>query len=310
MMQSRLQSISLAAAPDEVRRQLDKLVASPWFARSGRMCRFLRFAVEHALAGTGNEIKEYVVGVEVFDRTADYDPRVDPIVRVEARRLRAKLEAYYASTGKNDAVLIEFPKGTYAATCRARAQHVNSTEARPATIAVLPFANLSREAGNDYFSHGLREELIALLTLVQGLRVLAWYTVPQFPRCERDLSLIGRETRAGTILGGSLRRTGTRVRVTAQLIETESGAYLWSEAFEPDTEDEMAIQMEIARAIVDRVSLTLAPTEPRSGQLGDRTRLSRSCGWSWVTWTSESNFNATNSEDPTNEAKPCHSLTP
>ena len=96
-----------AAAPEEVRRQLDKLLASDWFAQSGRMCRFLRFAVERTLAGTADEIKEYLVGVEVFDRGVSYDPRVDPIVRVEARRLRAKLDAYYASVGTNDEAVLK-----------------------------------------------------------------------------------------------------------------------------------------------------------------------------------------------------------
>src|SRR5262249_45835635 len=110
-MPGHLQSDSSAVAPEEVRRQLNKLLASQWFARSGRMCRFLQFGVERALAGTGNETKEYLVGVEVYDRSANYDPRVDPIVRVEARRLRAKLDGYYALAGKNDAVLIKFPKG-------------------------------------------------------------------------------------------------------------------------------------------------------------------------------------------------------
>ena len=85
------------------------------FARTQRMSRFLRFGVEHALAGTGHQVKEYLVGVDVFDRPKDYDPRVDPIVRVEARRLRAKLRSYYASSGKTDELIIDFPKGAYAA---------------------------------------------------------------------------------------------------------------------------------------------------------------------------------------------------
>ena len=77
------------------------------------MSRFLQLAVERTLEGRGEELKEYVIGVEVFDRSASFDPRVDPIVRVEARRLRAKLEAYYGSAGKDDEVIVEFPKGRY-----------------------------------------------------------------------------------------------------------------------------------------------------------------------------------------------------
>ncbi|HEY3516370.1 MAG TPA: adenylate cyclase, partial [Gammaproteobacteria bacterium] len=76
---------------DDVRRQLDRLLASAGFANAGRMSRFLKFVVEKTLAGEGERLKEYVIGVEVFDRDASYDPRLDSIVRVEAARLRAKL---------------------------------------------------------------------------------------------------------------------------------------------------------------------------------------------------------------------------
>src|SRR5258706_10975864 len=197
MTPSHLSSFSSPAAPEEIRRQLDKLLASDWFVRSGRMRRFLRFGVEHALEGTGSEIKEYLVGVEVYDRAASYDPRVDPIVRVEARRLRAKLDAYYASAGKNDAVLIKFPKGAYAATfvARTEARFVKPVENSLARIAVLPFTNLSPESGDDYFSRGLTEELVMLLTRVRGLQVMAAYGGR-----EPDSRTIGEEVNAGILL--------------------------------------------------------------------------------------------------------------
>ncbi|MCP5119424.1 MAG: hypothetical protein GY953_52145, partial [bacterium] len=73
------------------------------------MSRFLRFTVEKALAGHGSELKEYSIGLEVFDRLDSYDPRTDPIVRVEARRLRSKLASYYAEEGAGDKVVIELP---------------------------------------------------------------------------------------------------------------------------------------------------------------------------------------------------------
>jgi TolB-like protein len=98
---------------DEVRRQLDRLLASTGFANAGRMSRFLKFVVEQSLAGEGERLKEYVIGVEVFDRDTDYDPRVDAIVRVEAARLRTKLAEYYAGDGHGDAVVLSLPKGGY-----------------------------------------------------------------------------------------------------------------------------------------------------------------------------------------------------
>ena len=86
----------MAPSEDAVRRQLDRLLASAGFANAGRMSRFLKFVVEKTLVGEGERLKEYVIGVEVFDRDANYDPRVDAIVRVEAARLRTKLAEYYA----------------------------------------------------------------------------------------------------------------------------------------------------------------------------------------------------------------------
>src|SRR5258707_6612050 len=100
--------------------QLHRILASKPFAQSARMSRFLRFTVERAVSGQPDQLKEYVIGVEVFDRKASYDPRVDPIVRVEARRLRSKLKTFYDTEGLSDELIIEFPKGTYAPVFRNR----------------------------------------------------------------------------------------------------------------------------------------------------------------------------------------------
>ncbi len=99
--------------PEAVRAHLAKIVESSEFVKAERLCRFLRFTVEARLNGQEDQIKEYVLGREVFDRNGTYDPRVDPIVRVEARRLRTRLEEYYRATGRADTLRIEFPKGSY-----------------------------------------------------------------------------------------------------------------------------------------------------------------------------------------------------
>jgi TolB-like protein len=100
--------------PDEVRAALDRVLASGSFAGTSRLSRFLRFVVERSLAGEAERLKEYVIGVEVFDRDERYDPRIDSIVRVEAGRLRAKLDEYYRGAGAGDAVAIVLEKGRYA----------------------------------------------------------------------------------------------------------------------------------------------------------------------------------------------------
>ena len=83
------------------------------FAKSERLKRFLSFTVERVLAGDTADLKEYVIALEVFDRSPDYNPKVDAVVRVEARRLRSRLDQYYATEGLQDPIRIQFPSGTY-----------------------------------------------------------------------------------------------------------------------------------------------------------------------------------------------------
>ena len=100
----------------EVQAALERVLASAPFAGGGRAGSLLRYLVERALDGRGDTLKEYVVGVELFNRGDQFDPRVDTIVRVEARRLRAKLDEYYGGPGASDPVRIDVPRGGYVPT--------------------------------------------------------------------------------------------------------------------------------------------------------------------------------------------------
>src|ERR1700742_2696484 len=129
---------------------LDRVLESDLFRRAGRLSRFLGFLVHAALNGSLNQFKEYAIGVEVFDRHADYDPRLDPIVRVEARRLRAKLSRYYETTGQHEQVCIGIAARGYVPHCYVRTstagQHeMPARETRPA-VAVLPFSGSGDDA--------------------------------------------------------------------------------------------------------------------------------------------------------------------
>jgi TolB-like protein len=130
---------------EESMRQLERVLASTVFAGSSRLSRFLRFVGERSIAGEGDRLKEYVVGVEVFDRDERYDPRIDSIVRVEAGRLRTKLEQYYHGVGRNDSIVIRLEKGSYAPTFEWReGTSVASTverEAAPASVTSITSAS-------------------------------------------------------------------------------------------------------------------------------------------------------------------------
>ena len=104
---------------EDVREQLQRILASSPFLNARRASQFLRFVVEGTLAGEDG-FKEYLIGIEVFERPQDYDPKDDPVVRIEAGRLRKKLAEFYAGPGVNDPILIELPKGGYAPVFRER----------------------------------------------------------------------------------------------------------------------------------------------------------------------------------------------
>jgi len=92
---------------------VEYILASRRFASSERHCRLLRYLLEQTLEGRGDQLKEYVLGVEVFDRQSSFDPQTDPIVRSELSRLRAKLKDYYEGEGRDDSVIIDLPKRSY-----------------------------------------------------------------------------------------------------------------------------------------------------------------------------------------------------
>jgi Flp pilus assembly protein TadD len=107
---------------DGVRAELERVLKSHGFARNDRLSSFLAFVVQRHLEGRDKELKESVIGVEVFGRKPDYNPKDDPVVRTEARRLRARLDEYYAESGAADGLKIELPKGGYVPLVRRSAQ--------------------------------------------------------------------------------------------------------------------------------------------------------------------------------------------
>ena len=126
-----------------------------------------------------------------------------------------------------------------------------------ATVAVLPFANMSGDPDNEYFSDGITDDIITALTQVRGLRVAARASAFSYKGRNEPLQSIGATLGVTTVLQGSVRRAGNKVRVTAQLMHARDGFQLWSDRFDRDLDDIFAIQDEIARSIVERLELTL-----------------------------------------------------
>lgn len=135
------------------------------------------------------------------------------------------------------------------------------TDKKRQSIAVLSFADMSSEQDQEYFCDGMAEELINALANTEGLQVTPRITAFQFKGKSLDIRTIGRRLRVDTLLEGSVRKAGNKLRITAQLIDVASGKHVWSERYDRDAADVFAIQDEIARSIVDKLKIQLQTDE-------------------------------------------------
>ena len=254
-----------AESEKTVRQQLDRILGSATFRQVDRLKRFLSFIVSEALEGRADQLKEYVIGVQVFSKESSFDPRADPIVRVQARRLRTRLVRYYREEGGSDAVVIELPKGGYAPVFRPREtaasgrRSIGAAFAGQNSIAVLSFADHSAAGDLEYFCSGLRQEVIHGLARLEALRVLTGR--PAVANAEPPETDGGGA--AAMAVTGSVRKAGDRLRITLHLIDNVTTSYLWSESVDADASDQFGAQEAAAQTVVKRL-------EPRLLDLGQR----------------------------------------
>jgi TolB-like protein/Flp pilus assembly protein TadD len=240
-------------APRPAAKQLRRILRSETFHQCDRLKRFLTFIVQETAAGRASDLKEYVIGVQVFRKEDSFDPRTDPIVRVQARRLRAKLVRYYREEGRADPTLIELPKGGYIPLIKRRddatgpRRTVSTALVTRNTITVLPFEDHSGDGSLDAIRKGIRSEVVHHLARLPGLRILA-DRAPDAPP-QSDPSTSG----GALIIGGDVRQSGSRLRITVHLIDSVSGCYLWSEAIDGSADDAFRVQEEIAATVANKL---------------------------------------------------------
>ena len=156
------------------------------------------------------------------------------------------------------------PAAVVTETVQAAAPEPLEPEYPPNSIAVLPFVNMSDDAANEYFSDGISEELLNLLTKIPELHVISRSSAFSFKGKDVDIPTIASKLNVAHILEGSVRKAGNQVRITAQLIEVRSDTHLWSETYDRTLNDIFAIQDEIAIAVVDALKLTLLGDVPKT----------------------------------------------
>jgi serine/threonine-protein kinase len=247
----------LALNAAAVNHHLDRALSSPLFRKAERQSRFLRFVVDVALQSPQATIKEFDIAVAVYDRRPDYDPRTDPIVRVEAARLRARLREYYAVTPP-EGVRIDLPKGGYLPL-------FISVDEAPAqmgsdlSILVAPFRSLSPDPRDQSFCDGLTEEVVDKLAQDRRLRVITQSAVAWIEHS-------GRKPRF--LLEASVRRAGAEIRLALHLLEvTGDGSMRLSRIYRSTITEGFAIQERLAEEISGNIVAALDLDEKDGGSI-------------------------------------------
>ena len=261
----------------DIRAQLDRMLRSRAFRNSERLQRFLKFAVECTLEGTVDRLKESLLGRAVFDRGSKYDPRTDSIVRVESQRLRKKLREYYEVEGRADPVSIVFKAGSYVPTFayltsihdrrRQRPEEEPEAQLNRRTVAVLPLSNLSADPEQEYFCDGITDDIIYALSRIPGLNVIGHTSVFALKGAAKDVREIGARLGAGTVVDGSIRKSGNRLKIFAEILDVASGEIRWAETYARTLDDLFTLEEEIAQAVARALQTTLA-SPSSSGMFG------------------------------------------
>jgi TolB-like protein len=256
--------------PRDIREQLARILASETFANTGRLSRLLRYVVERTLAGEGDQLKEYVLGAEVFDRGDQYDPRLDSIVRVEARRLRSKLDEYYQGAGAADPVLITVPRGAYTPLFEHRTLQPSVAEASAAAATSVAAQPTTRRSLGGLLLVAVLVGAVALM-----LASVAWrsrapapaHTVAVLPfeqhsGSPEDERLASHLTDAVTFELARLQTVGVVSRTSARQFEYARGslrdmartlgADFVMEATVSTAEDEITVDGRLVNAAIDR----------------------------------------------------------
>jgi tetratricopeptide (TPR) repeat protein len=243
---------------DEIRAELDRIVSSDIFRSSPQLVSFLTFVVEAALRGESDRIKGYTIGVEVLKRSESFDPRLDPIVRVEATRLRRALERYYSGPGLGDPMSIDLVRGSYAPAFRYR-----DTQARPESefasalgplqpgngmpiLLVRPLLELNAPRGHKISGTAFYDKICDAFGRFDTIGVVPGDASP--PDLEFDYELVG-----------SLEfRDSGMTNARFRLLGGGNGAIIWSQAFEDLTSAEEAGATEDA-VVTELASILLQP---------------------------------------------------
>ena len=227
----------------EIRAQLDLILRSRAFIQSHRIRRFLQFVVEESLLGQPHRLKEYLIGLEVFDRREAFDPRVDSIVRVEARRLRYKIEEYYRTEGREDSVRIVLRKGSYVPIFEYRSAGGGGSMIAPRrSMEISLFSLINATADTGSAAEEIQRRLSHVLIKEGCFQVVAQFqTNPANTELAPDFNapppIMHSAIPADYVLEGSIEFHDDGFRLLLQLMQNADRSYIWSETADGRMQD-------------------------------------------------------------------------
>lgn len=261
---------------DDIHRYLQKVLQSRALSGSDQLKRLLQVVVERTSTGQADTVKEYTLGIEAFGRSDGYDPKIDPIVRVQARRLRTKLDEYYNDEGAEDAIRITLPKGGYVPSFEERTSAPQTTRVQrwpilvgsvlvltglgawiareqvvtdSKSVAVLPMRNISGDASRQFLADQATEALLTNLARIKGLRVVSGTTTRNFADSHDSLPTIAKALNVHWIVEGSAGEENGRVLLKMRLVDAASDRKMWADIKSCAADDLSATQAKAASEI-------------------------------------------------------------
>lgn len=254
---------------DQVRGQAEKIMQTGPLARVNRARKLFQYIVDQTLGGNSKRLKQYSIATEALGRGTDFDPDTDPIVRLEASKLRRALDDYYLRTGSNDPVRISIPKGSYVPVFELIDGKGSEPKAAPAPAGIVNFGTPAlsvqrllifppqvqlRNGAAQALTDGLFEQLNVELARYSDISLVT----PSEMHGDMAIDLVGAgvKSQARFVVSGSARANGEQVRVTVRLHDVRAGSIIWIECFDLDTNSSSRLQTEeaIARHIAGAIA--------------------------------------------------------
>ena len=238
---------------------MQRILTSPDNRITPQQSALLKYVVNQTLAGKADRIKGYTVATEVFGRRLDFDQNIDPIVSIQAARLRRELADYYRTSGKHDPLMIDIPKGGYVPDFKWRESNATapaapsghtgiSVKSRWPAVIVRPLRNLSGDPELDHLGIGLAMELAHELNRYPDIRVMTHQAGDPEPTIDPDAVQFS--------IDGSVRGDSSKIKISAQLTNTQTRRMVWSESyrFAAATDRLIAFQEDVSRSIAVKIA--------------------------------------------------------